>query len=229
MSEAARHGLAAIDDCWNRIGVWSPDRASCPELRQVIHCRNCRQYSAAGRSMLEHPMSADYCEEWTERLAAARQTKEGASNALLLFRVGDEWLGLDCHQVQEITDMRLIHSLPHKTNPLLKGLVNVRGELRVCVSIGSLLQLDKAENDYRVDHDIKERMICILKDGQSFVFPVSEVRGIHRHADSALKPVPATLSKSRQSFTAGVLPWNQQHVGVLDHELLFYALTRGVQ
>jgi chemotaxis-related protein WspD len=229
MSQTEHTGFPAIDDCWNRIGVWSRDHASCPELQQVTHCRNCRRYSAAGRSLLEHPMSADYCEEWTERLAAARQTREDPSNALLLFRLGDEWLGLDCHQVQEITEMRLIHSLPHRTSPLLKGLVNVRGELRVCVSIGSLLQLDKAEIDYRVDHDIKERIVCILRDGQSFVFPVSEVRGIHHYPENALKPVPATLSKSRQSFTAGVLPWNQQHIGVLDHELLFCALARGLQ
>ena len=229
MSATTHHSLPAIDDCWNRIGVWSPDRASCPELRQVTHCRNCHQYSAAGRSMLEHPMSADYCEEWTERLAAARQTTEGAPNTLLLFRLGDEWLGLDCHQVQEITEMRPIHSLPHKTNPLIKGLVNVRGELRVCVSLGSLLQLDKAEDSHGFDRSIQERMVCILRDGQSFVFPVSEVRGIHHYLDSVLKPVPATLSKSRQSFTAGVLPWNQQHIGVLDHELLFYALTKGLE
>ena len=229
MTAAAPAKLPRLDDCWNRIGVWSPARASCPELQQVIHCRNCARYSSAGRSMLEHPMTADYREEWTDRLASARQTRQSGSGALLLFRLGDEWVGLDCRQVQEVSEMRSIHSLPHRTNSLVKGIVNIRGELKLCVSIGSLLQLEKSEQDHHVDYEIHQRMIHILKDGQSFVFPVSEVHGIHHYAEDALKPAPATLSKSRQSFTAGVLSWKQRRIGVLDHELLFYALTRGLE
>ena len=229
MTAAARAYPSGLDDCWNRIGIWSPERASCPELQQVIHCRNCARYSSAGRSMLEHPMTADYRDEWTERLASARQTRQAGSNALLLFRLGDEWLGLGCLHVQEVSEMRSIHSLPHRTDSLVKGIVNIRGELKLCVSIGSLLQLDKSQEDYRVDHEIHQRMIHILKDDQSFVFPVSEVHGIHHYPDKALKPAPATLSKSRQSFTAGVLSWEQRHVGVLDHELLFFALTKGLE
>ena len=229
MTAAAPAKPARLDDCWNRIGVWSPERASCPELQQVIHCRNCDRYSSAGRSMLEHPMTADYREEWTERLASARQARQSGSGALLLFRLGDEWLGLDCRHVQEVSEMRSIHSLPHRTNSLVKGIVNIRGELKLCVSIGSLLQLEKSEEDYRVDHEIHQRMIHILKDDQSFVFPVSEVHGIHHYPENALKPAPATLSKSGQSFTAGVLSWKQRHIGVLDHELLFYALAKGLE
>lgn len=229
MSAPAAQRRPTLDACWNRIGVWSRDQASCPELQQVTHCRNCRRYATAGRAMLEHPMSADYRDDWTERLATPRQSRENASSAALLFRLGDEWMGLDCHHVQEVTEMRSIHSVPHKAGSLVKGLVNMRGELKICVSIGTLLQIDKAEEDYRVDHEIHERMIYIVKDGQGFVFPVSEVHGIHRYSEDARKPAPATLSKSRQSFTAGVLAWNQQHVGVIDHELLFYALTKGIQ
>ena len=36
--------IAAIDDCWNRIGVRGD--GSCPELKQYVHCRNCPVYSA---------------------------------------------------------------------------------------------------------------------------------------------------------------------------------------
>lgn len=230
MTRAAIETPATVDDCWNSIGVWSPKRASCAELEQVIHCRNCRHYSAAGRSLLERSMSTDYRDEWTARLAVARQTRESASNnAALLFRLGDEWLGLECRHVQEITEMRVIHSLPHKTSAHIKGLVNLRGELKVCVSIGSLLQIEKAAEDYRVDHEIHQRMVHIRKQDQSFVFPVSEAHGIHRYPDHALKPTPATLSRSRHSFTAGVLAWNNHHVGVLDYELLFYALSKGLE
>jgi len=229
LNQAVREKQATVDDCWNKVGVWSQTRASCPELKQVIHCRNCRHYSTAGRSLLERSVPGDYREEWTARLAQTRQGRQSTSNAALLFRLGDEWLGLHCRHVQEVTEMRLIHSLPHKTSTLIKGLVNLRGELRLCVSIGSLLQIEKAQDIYQVNREIHERMIHIRNQGQSFVFPVSEVHGIYRYPDQALKPTPSTLSKSRHSFTTGVLAWNDQHVGILDYELLFYALSTGLQ
>ena len=43
----------AIDDCWNRIGVWGTETPRCPKLEDVVHCRNCEVYSAAGRLVLE--------------------------------------------------------------------------------------------------------------------------------------------------------------------------------
>jgi chemotaxis-related protein WspD len=229
VSEAVERRAAPVDDCWNRIGVWSRGRASCPELQQVIHCRNCQRYSSAGRSMLERPMSDEYQLEWTERLATADSAPEDRSRSVLVFRLGDEWIGLDCRFVQEISEMRSIHSLPHKTGTLIKGLVNMRGELKLCLSIGALLQLDKATEDYRVDHEIHERLIYVAKQDQSFVFPVSEVHGVHRYCANSVKATPSTLAKAKQSFTAGVLAWENRHIGLIDDELLFYALAEGLK
>ena len=42
----------SLDDCWNRIGVWSRAGATCPKLDDVTHCRNCSVYSDAGRRIL---------------------------------------------------------------------------------------------------------------------------------------------------------------------------------
>ncbi len=218
-----------LDDCWNRIGVWSKDQASCPELEQVIHCRNCSLYSAAGRQVLDRPTSADYRREWTERFAEPRTKENCDTQSTLLFRLGDEWLALQSSCIDEITPLRSIHSLPHTEGTLVKGLVNIRGELKLCVSLGALLQLDKAHEDYIDDREIHERMISISLDDQSFVFPASEVHGIHHHGEDALQASPVTVSRSKSSFTTGVLKWRDRHIGVLDTELIFYALAKGLQ
>ena len=229
MTGTAEQAMALMDDCWNRIGVWSQDKASCPELKQHIHCRNCTRYSAAGRRMLERPVPDDYRQEWAQRFAGGKQPQESATNSVLLFRLGDEWLAIESRHINEITQMRAIHSLPHRSDSLVKGLVNIRGELKLCISIGSILQLEKAQESHTTDHEILERMIFIEKENQSYVFPVSEVHGIHHFSDNELQALPATVAKSKSSFTTGVLPWNKQHVGIIDHELLFYALARGLQ
>ncbi|MFQ5643532.1 MAG: chemotaxis protein CheW, partial [Thiogranum sp.] len=177
MSDASRDDDTALDDCWNRIGVWSAQEASCPELQRFVHCRNCNRYSAAGRQMLERPVPGAYRQEWTRRFTDTRQNEQDATRSVLLFRLGDEWLAIDSLYINEITPMRTIHSLPHKSGDVIKGLVNIRGELQICISIGAILQLDKARESYITDHEILERMIFIEKDRQSFVFPVSEVHG----------------------------------------------------
>jgi len=174
-------------------------------------------------------MPASYRREWTERFARTRQDNGESSNSALLFRLGDEWLAIDNLCVNEITPMRAIHSLPHKTGSLVKGLVNIRGELKICISIGAVLQLEKARESHATDHEILERMIFIEKDAQAFVFPVSEVYGIIHFANDELQAAPVTVAKSRQSYTSGILSRDDQRIGVLDHELLFYALARGLQ
>jgi len=229
MTDQARNNTVSLDDCWNRIGVWSPGEASCPELKRFVHCRNCDRYSAAGRQMLERPIPGGYRQEWTERFRHAKQDNEDTSNSVLLFRLGDEWLAIDSKYVNEITPMRTIHSLPHKSGTAVKGLVNIRGEMKICLSFGFILQLEKASDSYTTDHEILERMIFIEKDDQNFVFPVSEAYGIFHYTDNALQTSPATVSKSRHSYTKGIVHWDNKHIGVLDHELLFYAMARSLQ
>ncbi len=218
-----------LDDCWNRIGVWSKAMASCSRLQEVQHCRNCEHYSAAGRQVLDRPAPEGYRQEWTQRFADPATDEAGDIRSALLFRLGDEWMALQGTCIDEITPLRSIHSLPRTEGTIIKGLVNIRGELKLCVSLGALLQLEKAREDHTSDHEIHERMISVTWNEQSFVFPASEVHGIHRYDESEVEASPATVSKSKASFTTGIIKWSDRHVGVLDTELLFYALSKGLK
>ncbi len=218
-----------LDDCWNRIGVWSRGTASCPELKRFTHCRNCNHYSAAGRQMLERKVPDDYRQEWTNRFSESKQEKTARNNSSLLFRLGDEWLAINSLCVNEITRMRSIHSLPHRDSKLVKGLANVRGELKLCVSLGAILKLERARESYVIDHDILERMLFVGKGDESYVFPVSEVHGTYQYTDNDIQPPPATVANAKSKFTSGMISWNDKHVGILDHELLFYALGKGLR
>ncbi len=220
--------LPQLDDCWNRFGVWGNEQPRCPELERVVHCRNCEHFSAASRLMLEKPIPEEYRRQWTERFAQPPQQVETCLESALLFRLGDEWLALASCFVKEITAMKTIQSLPNQPSALVKGLVNMRGELQICVSLGTLLGLERASGEHADGPEIFERLIHAVHDGQCFVFPVSEVEGIHHYAPSAVRPVPATVSKASTSYTTGILDWKDRHIGILDHELLFYALAKGL-
>ena len=58
-----------------------------------------------------------------------------------MFRLGAEWFALPTIAVDEVAELRGIHSLPHRRGGMLLGLVNVQGELIVCVSLARVLGL----------------------------------------------------------------------------------------
>jgi len=216
------------NDCWNHIGVWGDK--SCPELNRVTHCRNCEVYAAAGLELLDREAPEDYRRQWTESLKTRQDTIDKSETvSALIFRIGAEWLALPASLFKEIAPARAIHRLPHRSNEVLLGLVNIRGEMRLCVSIGNFLGLEKeGEAEETARSRAQGRMMVAQLEGEIWVCPADEVYGTHRFHSSELLRVPATVAKSTTSYTQGILSCDGKNVGYLDADLLFYALKRRV-
>lgn len=222
-----------LQDCWNQIGVWGD--TTCPRLAEIGHCRNCPVYvSSAGRLLHGEPPE-DYVQEWTERLAQPRVTTEAETASALIFRLGREWFALRAAVLQEVAEPRPIHSVPHRRGGVLAGLVNIRGELLVCVSLSEVLGLARgnaalapngaANPDGR---RVYERLLVVSTDGGRLAFPVCEIHGVEPYAPENLRPVPVTLALSGTRYTRHLLPWGERSVGFLDDAPLFHHLNRSL-
>ena len=130
-----RQVMAPMADCWRHVGV-TGDR-SCPELKTFIHCRNCPVLSAAARRFFDRPAPAGYLESWREILEQPEVTVDADARSVLIFRLGTEWLALPTAAVVEVTPLRQVHRLPHRSGPVLAGIVNIRGQLQLCVRLQS--------------------------------------------------------------------------------------------
>ena len=215
----------AISACWNQIGVHG--NGSCPELQKFIRCRNCPVYSNAAVRLLDRPLLPQYRKDWTEHFARPKQLAAPAKASALVFRIGEEWLGLGTQAFQEVAERRPVHSLPHRQGGIVLGLVNIRGELLICVSLGRLLGLEHTLPGHAARRTY-DRLLVTGWDGNRLVFPADEVRGIHRFQVSELTEPPATLAKSNFSYTQGLLSWAGRTVGLLDAERVFSALNRSL-
>ena len=229
---------ARIDDCWNRIGIRGD--ASCLELKQYVHCRNCPVYADAAARLLDAPSPEGYLSQWTDLYARAKadagHDRDGLS--LFLFRVETEWLALPAGAVREVASLRAVHSLPRRGDGAgaVLGLVNVRGKLLACVSLGRVLGLDRApELPARVQGQARDgerletrRLLVIDVPGGPLSFPVEEVHGILHSPAGALQEVPATVAGAAATYIRSVLPWKGHSVGCLDGPLLFGALNRSL-
>lgn len=220
-----------INDCWNRIGVWGSEKPRCQELEKVIHCSNCKVYSSSGRMLLDRMADPAYIEKWTGQLCESKTKKDQNLVSAVVFRIADEWLALPARLFQEVVQMRVVHRIPHAKSAVLRGIVNIRGELQICVSLGRLLGVEKGKGLIKVDDGVSvihERLVVIANEDQRYVFPVSEVRGIHRYGSSDLRNVPATIEHSASNYMKGMIDLDDQHVGCLDEGLLFSALKRSL-
>lgn len=217
-----------INDCWNQIGVWGDKTTPCPKLADVIHCRNCEVYSAAGRTVLERRIPEEYETKWAKVYSESKKEKITGTECVTIFRLGNEWLALPTNMIDEITDVSVIHSLPHKRTPILRGLMNLRGQMSICVSLGQLLEIKKHHQHENTDarNRTYERMIAVKYHESSYVFLVSEVKSTFRFRQEELKEAPSTLSNAKGTFTKGILSWKEQDVAYLDADLLFYTLDK---
>lgn len=217
-----------VEDCWNHAGVWGS--RGCSELERTLHCVNCEVYSRAGRLLLDRACSEGYQEERTELLAAEGEKQREGDISLLIFRVGKEWFALPTEFFLEVLEPRPVHHLPHRSGAVLNGLVNVRGELQICVSMSALLEVETNAED-RDDNRVPagEPMLFVRSSSGNLVFPVSEVFGTHRYDSAELRPAPATLAKAASNYTQGVLPWKDTHIAVLEEGPLFERIARSLQ
>jgi chemotaxis-related protein WspD len=218
------------DACWNAIGVHGD--ATCPELPRHVHCRNCGVYSSAAVALFDRESSADDVATWTKHFARPKAIQHPDTQSFVIFRLGQEWLALPAGTVDEVLDERPVHGLPHRRGGALLGLVNVRGELVVCVSLNQLLNsgpsLASRSPRSQSSNAAWQRLLVIRRGQVRAVFAADEVHGMHRCDRRDLSDLPATIAKCGTTHAAALLTWGERSVGVIDLDRLFSALERSL-
>lgn len=211
----------AIDDCWNRIGIHGDK--SCPLLEEHIHCRNCSVYSAAATRLLDR-----YSLQQDQREAVVSEVETDVkTRSLLMFRLGEEWLGLATRSLVEVAPLQAIHSLPHQRSRALLGVANVRGALVACLSLVELLDLDGSAAPASGGR-VMPRMLIIAAHGGPVVVPVDEVDGIHAIDERILDAASQSGAQNSARYTRGVLQYRGRSLRWLDEEQLLSAVTRSL-
>jgi len=185
---------------------------------------------SAVEDLLSRKPSQDYLEEWA--VMVQKEKKIGKSHrdfSLLLFRINHEWFGLSTAVFNHVCENKAIHSIPFKKNPLVLGLVNIGGQIRVCVTLEKLLNVSGHEKGREeLSSVVYDRMIVIEREDHVWVFPVDEVYGIFQFDAEQMENVPVNVSKSAANYLKGIFSWKEKRIGFLDEDLLCYSLKTSV-
>ncbi len=208
--------------CWNRIGVHG-DR-SCPEIPKYVHCRNCHVYANAGSHLFNRQPPQEWLDATRARLAELDASLESDTITVLVFRLSDECLAFDVRSVLEVAEPRYVHRVPHRTSGNMEGIVNIRGELELCVSLARLLNLE--ESPLVMEASKKSRFLVTEHGRQRWVIPVDEVLGVHRLGWKQRTELPATLRRSSSRLSRHVYDWDGNYVCHLDADRLFASMQK---
>lgn len=231
MSDAAASRSHAIvppqPECWRTIGI-SGDK-SCPELVTFIHCRNCPVLAEAARTFFDRNPPAGYLDAWREILEEPAAAAETESTSVLVFRLGTEWFALPAAVLVEVTTPRPLHRIPHRAGGGLAGLVNIRGQLQLCMSLHALLGLSGGpQAAAATSTESAARFLVVERTGDAgverWVLGVDEVAGVHRVTRSAIRAVPSTVSQAQARCSTALFEWQERTVGLLDGGRVFAGL-----
>jgi chemotaxis-related protein WspD len=229
-----------MDECWRKIGV-AGDR-TCPELETFIHCRNCPVLAEAARTFFDREPPEGYLESWSRILEEPEVSVDPDATSVLVFRLGREWLSLPATVLVEVTSVRTLHRVPHRTAGVLEGLVNIRGQVQLCVSLHALLGLEGRPDywgaaDQAITGVVSEtvspaRLLVVERAGEAgaerWVFGVDEVAGVQRVVRSAMRAVPSTVSQSGTRHCQALFDWQERAVALLDEARVFDGLRDSI-
>ncbi len=225
-----RQSVPMVEQCWKTIGVMGD--GSCEKLATAVHCRNCPVFMEAGQQLFEREPPAEYVQEQTAVLSEEVADEAVGSEAMIVFRIAEEWLALDVEAVVEVAEPRPVHRVPHRTDRLLMGIVNIRGELQLCVSLRALLGVDGAdclsEEALGEGSDSSCRLLVCERNEQRWAFAVDEVAGVQRVAIDRLGNVPTTIAKSVKRLIKAVFRWEEKSVGRLNVDRVFASLEESI-
>lgn len=212
-----------IDPCWNRIGIGG-DR-SCPELAVHVHCRSCPVFSSAARTFFDRPAPGGYLAEWTRLLSQEKQGADVDSVSALVFRLHGEWFAIATRSLIEVKSVSPVHRIPHRTAAILSGLVNIRGQLLLCVSLHGLLGITPGDaRESQGGRVSTPRLVVIGSKAERWAFQTEEVVGVQRVARSELRSVSSTFVKAAAGFSKAVFSYKDETIGLLDETRILEAL-----
>ncbi|QEI06789.1 purine-binding chemotaxis protein CheW [Pigmentiphaga aceris] len=208
-----------IDPCWRTIGTRGDQ--SCPKLQEYLRCVNCSVYHDKAQALLERlPARVD---DEADEVEFGQESSSERFN-VLVFRLEGEWLAVPTRMLDEVSEPRGVHPVPHRRRGALLGLVNVRGALTPCISLARLLSLPADTSD-RSGLENRGRMLIVKDGARQIAIPVDAVEGIHAIRRQAVTAAPATLSAGTQSVATGVVDCGKHRAGLIDPTRLQQALA----
>jgi chemotaxis-related protein WspD len=169
--------------------------------------------------LLYRPIPPGWRAEWAASLALPVETGENRQTKLFVFRLGNEWFGVDPGTVSEVARAVPVRSLPQHDPAVVAGLVGLRGRVLVLLKLAESLQVNRQETDPAL------HQLLIFRDGEwRFGVLADEVAGCLSFPAAEVLSLPATHGGDEAAFACGLFARSGSSIIWLNTGRLFPAL-----
>ena len=124
---------------------------------------------------------------------------------IVVFKLGEEHFAVETERVQSINDMMTITEVP-KAPKYIKGLINLRGNIKSLVDIHLLLNMQSNDEQNNI-------IILKVKEEEEIGITVDEVEEV---LDIEEKNIQKTDNKQEKQYVKGIVNQNGKLLTVID-------------
>jgi chemotaxis signal transduction protein len=182
----------------------------------------------SANSLLDRIPPPRLVDEWTARIAGPKYSSDaGESLALVVFRCTSQWFALSAHLFDRVCSIRPVRPIPFRTSDTFRGLVNLDGELSLCVSLPAILGLSNTnEPRSRLSHC---RRLCLIRyQRERIAFEVDELLGHRKIPRSSFSAAPENLTATPGAHTESFCTLESKLIALLDTDKLSASLRRAL-
>ncbi|MDA1194775.1 MAG: chemotaxis protein CheW [Planctomycetota bacterium] len=195
-----------------------PDRKPTGDLQAEDHAAH----------LLSREPAPAYLDAWSRALRRELEKDDGSGRfGAGVIKVGEELFAVPTENVVEVHPLVPIRTLPGRATDVFRGLVSLRGEIHLCVSLHALFGLDAVEGAEGQASDAR-RLLVVRSGGERWALLVDAVLDFERFDPEAVRTSQVTVAKSAVHFTNGVIQTPAGPAALIEPRRLFEGLSRSL-
>jgi purine-binding chemotaxis protein CheW len=149
-------------------------------------------------------------ERLKERLSNGKEARQqDLKKRFLIFRLINDWFGVEAHFVREISRLGVITRVP-LTRSYVAGVVNLRGNITAVIDIRSILGLPTRAMDNSA------RIIVFTAQGLEAGVLADSVAEVVEIQERDIEPALLTLEREQAAYTQGSFKLGDRNISVLN-------------
>ena len=142
-----------------------------------------------------------------------KDTKRKEYKKVVLFRLSNEYYGIDVSMIDEIIDAEIQNKIAGMPD-FIKGVISVRGESVPVLSLFELFHID--------DRPVKgtETILIISEDNETYGILIDELKGVIDVEPSSIFDIPAVYAEEQFSYLKCMIEYGTEIAAIVDTEQL---------
>tara|TARA_R110001583_G_scaffold16561_20_gene67961 strand:+ start:3452 stop:4123 length:672 start_codon:yes stop_codon:yes gene_type:complete len=213
-----------IDDCWNRIGVWSSQNRTCELLNTHTHCINCDIFHETGKKLLSR--STQLLDPKDIIQVTFNKSKNIKTPSYTFFRIGLEWFALPTDNVISVINPTAACKIPHMNNTIIEGIGYHQSNSMLIINLDKYILNSESTSLKTINKKEYVRFLLITSPLGKLALRVNEIWGTQRCSEQQLSIAEVPGKNKESSVVSHRMTYLNGQASLIDADSLNQLIER---